>query len=333
MNWGINPPQYGAPLAVRRQLYKTGQGATQSVSEALLYANTDHVSHALMAIGATAPAASAVDVVLEMPRAGGSFAAMFPLPVFGAFSLTPPDGTVAGGNRRGAGAVDLQMVRTGATQVASGPRSLIAGGQGNTASGDRSMAIGSNNTSSGLRSGTFGTSCQADQQDAYSIGTSSVSRGIVGSLQWANGLRAAAGDRQMRTLVLSAVTTNATPTVLTTTAGAESTVVTWVIPANFAGAFDYRVVVKATATGGGVTLNDAACWIVRGLVKRDTTAASVALIGTPTVTQDFASASLATAVLAVSVNTTNGSLILTGTGFAGASLAWVAAPPSCIEVG
>jgi len=47
-----------------------------------------------------------------------------------------PDGVASGGgNARGANAVDFQQLRSAATQVASGLRSVIAGGQRNTSSG------------------------------------------------------------------------------------------------------------------------------------------------------------------------------------------------------
>jgi hypothetical protein len=72
----------------------------------------------------------------------------------GAFIVGPkPDGTTTGGNARGAGAADLQVSRTTATQVASGSNSVICGGTSNTASATRSgLVAGSNNTASGLES-------------------------------------------------------------------------------------------------------------------------------------------------------------------------------------
>jgi hypothetical protein len=44
-----------------------------------------------------------------------------------------PDGTTTGGNARGTNAVDLQLSRTAATQVAAGVNSVICGGLGNSA--------------------------------------------------------------------------------------------------------------------------------------------------------------------------------------------------------
>jgi hypothetical protein len=59
----------------------------------------------------------------------------------GAFTLAIPDGTTTGGNKRGANAVDLQTLRSAATQVASG-NNCVAIGVYNTASGNGSMALG-----------------------------------------------------------------------------------------------------------------------------------------------------------------------------------------------
>ncbi len=49
----------------------------------------------------------------------------------GAILARQPDGTASGGNNRGDNAIDLQTVRTEATQVASGVSSVLAGGAAN----------------------------------------------------------------------------------------------------------------------------------------------------------------------------------------------------------
>jgi hypothetical protein len=68
----------------------------------------------------------------------------------GATLAQVPDGTAAGGNKRGSNAVDWQMVRTGSGQVASGLNSAIGGGSNNSATASSSyVGGGSNNTASG----------------------------------------------------------------------------------------------------------------------------------------------------------------------------------------
>jgi hypothetical protein len=65
----------------------------------------------------------------------------------GALVANIPDGTAAGGNDRGGNAVDLQVKRIAATEVASGVGSTLLGGINGTASGNYSVAVGgSNNT-------------------------------------------------------------------------------------------------------------------------------------------------------------------------------------------
>jgi hypothetical protein len=74
----------------------------------------------------------------------------------GAFSLAVPDGTTAGGNARGANAVDLRTAsRFAASAVASGQQSLL-GPYGGTASGEGSIAFGAG-SATGTNSVNFGT--------------------------------------------------------------------------------------------------------------------------------------------------------------------------------
>jgi hypothetical protein len=60
----------------------------------------------------------------------------------GALMLNIPDGLTSGGNARGQYAVDLQRIRGGATQIASGFASVIAGGEQNRNSGTDSSILG-----------------------------------------------------------------------------------------------------------------------------------------------------------------------------------------------
>lgn len=95
----------------------------------------------------------------------------------GGFSLQVPDGTVTGGNPRGLGAVDLQMVRTAATQVASGAQSFAAGIV-NRASGAQSFAIGDSNTASGITAVAIGDRNTASGNDSVAMGSLNTASGI-----------------------------------------------------------------------------------------------------------------------------------------------------------
>jgi hypothetical protein len=71
----------------------------------------------------------------------------------GATLAQVPDGTAAGGNKRGIAATDWQKSRTINTYVASGNYSTVGGGQNNTASATlATIGGGDSNTSSGTRS-------------------------------------------------------------------------------------------------------------------------------------------------------------------------------------
>jgi len=100
------------------------------------------------------------------------------------------------GNNRGSGAIDLQLKRSAATQVASGELSNIIGGVSNTASGNRSVCIGglsndasggrslilggTNSTASGLESVTIGSGTSTDFRSiCLGGGTSSSTRSLA----------------------------------------------------------------------------------------------------------------------------------------------------------
>lgn len=131
----------------------------------------------------------------------------------GAIIAGVPDGTAAGGDKRGTNAVDLQTSRAAASSVASGTQSVVGGGTGNTASGNQSVvAGGNNNTASGVQSSVVtgttntasgqwsvvcsGTNCNASAQGAF-IGTGSfltASAGYAGVVSGANNVASGGGS-------------------------------------------------------------------------------------------------------------------------------------------
>ena len=74
----------------------------------------------------------------------------------GALLAAVPDGTATGGNKRGNNAIDLQMVRTANTMVASGNNAIIIG-SGSTASGSSSSVIGRSNSNASPDSTAVGS--------------------------------------------------------------------------------------------------------------------------------------------------------------------------------
>lgn len=110
----------------------------------------------------------------------------------GAILAAIPDNTATGGNKRGAGAVDLQTTRTNANQVASGNYAFVAGngnraegiyasipgGYSNIATGAFGcFSGGGNNSSTGTTSFTFGQSNTASAGTSFALGTTCTSSG------------------------------------------------------------------------------------------------------------------------------------------------------------
>jgi hypothetical protein len=74
----------------------------------------------------------------------------------GALQAQATTSTTAGGNARGANAVDWQTIRSAASQVASGSQSVIVGGQSNTSSGFANVVGGYLNNASGYANSILG---------------------------------------------------------------------------------------------------------------------------------------------------------------------------------
>jgi hypothetical protein len=94
----------------------------------------------------------------------------------GAFVLgPPPDGASTGGNQRGNYAVDLQIIRGAATQVASGTYAFVAG-RNNTASATGAVVLGDGNTVSN-ECYVIGATNQSNQQYAVALGRDNLANG------------------------------------------------------------------------------------------------------------------------------------------------------------
>jgi hypothetical protein len=92
----------------------------------------------------------------------------------GALTAQVADGTATGGNKRGTGAVDWQLIRGSAIQVASGSYSTVAGGASNRASGlQATVTGGSFNIASGDAAVAGGTSNTASGNYSTVVGGAS----------------------------------------------------------------------------------------------------------------------------------------------------------------
>lgn len=94
----------------------------------------------------------------------------------GAILAQLPDSTATGGNKRGDYAVDLQMLRSSASQVASGVRSFAVGNN-NTSSGTASVSLGTTNTASSSASIALGNSNTSGGASSVALGFTNTSSG------------------------------------------------------------------------------------------------------------------------------------------------------------
>jgi hypothetical protein len=104
-----------------------------------------------------------------------------PSPLAASGLLITDDGalqsTPTGGNARGSKAVDLQVDRAAATQVASGAQSAVLGGASNTASGQYAVAAGIGNIVSGIGSVALGDTNVASGATSVALGTGNAASG------------------------------------------------------------------------------------------------------------------------------------------------------------
>jgi hypothetical protein len=252
-----------------------------------------------------------------------------------------PDSSSAGGNPRGANAVDLQTSRTAATQVASGANAVIAGGSGNTASGTAAVVVGGqNNSATGVRGIVVG-----GQQNAASGNDSwcpggfwGTARGLYGRGFWAANRFATAGDAQAGEFLLRQITSDATPARLTADQAAPSSSNTLNLPNN--GTYRLKLLVVAQQTGGSAgSAGDCASWECDVLIKRGANAAATAFVGGRVITSAPAIAAVTAGTpfgpgmrdaaaagwtLTLAADTTNGGLAVTGTGETNKTIRWVA---------
>lgn len=208
----------------------------------------------------------------------------------------------------GDGAIAISA--SGSTTTASGDRSFaIQGGRATAndafafkglAQAQASMAIGTTNTvAAGVASVAIGDQARASIVCEFAIG---------------GGEHATDGDCQERIFFVRANTTNATPTeMLAGQSGAPTDRI--VLTANSAMCFSAKIVAKRTDAAG-----EAAGYTITGVIRRDSTAASTAIVGsiTKTVIGEDAAAWDVTA----SADTTNAALVFTVTGEAAKTIQW-----------
>ena len=271
------------------------------------------------------------------------------------FQLQQTDSTVTGGNARGAYAVDLQMSRQLATQVASGVGAVAIGventssnsysfaaGLANAASGAFSFATGLLNITSGSSSSAFGElntasgtyslaagllniasgsgSCAFNNQ-CLASGDNSIAMGVFATTRTIQSLlalgtnRFSAQGKSQLNILSVAVETSTNTPARLTSSTTVSSTDNQLVLQNNS-AIAFSGLAIATITGGG----DTASWKVEGGIKRGANAASTVLVGIPTVVSIGADVGAAAWTLALTADTTNGCLAATVTNGAGVNV-------------
>jgi len=232
-------------------------------------------------------------------------------------------GTIGGGQDNLLSGGASATIAGGTTNVASAAQTTVGGGNGNTASGTLAVVCGGgSNVADGARSVVVG-------------GSRGTTRGTTGRIVFSGhgGFVGDTGSSNLGTAQASLVvirretTTGAAGQTITTNNGGLTADNMPVMPNNSVYAFRGQVVCRQVGGSAG-TVGDSKAWEISGAIKRGANAASVALLGTPTITVIGADAGLGAnnstgATLGVSANATNGYLAVNATGEADKTLRWV----------
>ena len=291
----------------------------------------------------TASPNNTVNFVCLKPTGGTTNVGMAIVPKgTGAFSLAVPDGTATGGNSRADYSVDLQTDRNAAGQVTSGTHAG-QGGQRNTTSGIRCFTWGQLNVNSGANTAVFGESNSASGRSSLvggGVHNVSSAASVIGGHRHSDTASVCAsfgcdaladlpnqivtggtrftsnGDNQVTAaLPVRVATTNATPSEMLIGNSWDGNTSRLVLRNNSAWAFEVTIIARSTSGANH------ASFIRRGLIYRNGNAASTTIEGSvQTIGTDIASAGAAGWSVAITADTTNGSLKIDFTGQAATNI-------------
>lgn len=271
-----------------------------------------------------------------------------------------PDNTAVGGNKRGNYAVDLQLARGSAADVASGNYSgvlsgasnrgwgsyaVVAGGNAGTASGNYSavpggqscaaagewsFAMGSGAQAYGAASAALGGASSMASGD-YSVslggyicqasGTSSVAHGTYGNAFTIENIRVGGCAVGHQLRELPIYAETTDATPKVMASSAAGPVATNQFSLPVDRCAMVRVVVAARQTAGTGT-GACAGWDIPVLVKN--IGGTVSIVGSPATTAAYADAGASGISVAIDVDAPNGALKVTVTGLASKSFSWTA---------
>ena len=236
---------------------------------------------------------SAVNSLLSTPLRTGNPGTQTSL----GFTLGLHDGSATGGAVVGLGAIDLQGQRNAASQVASGPQTVLLGGGYNTATASGATIIGGNtNLATGINSFMAGSSQASDRGriGAQTLSTGAVITNVLGSAQAGRQVMTSTGTAAMRLTAAQFAANSAFGPILN-------------IPNNTA----YNISVRLVAIDRTSQANSYAWTLPIGLLTRGATVGSTALaLGTPV---SLSTGTGSGGSVAAAADTANGGLSLTFT--------------------
>jgi hypothetical protein len=215
------------------------------------------------------------------------------------------------------GATGANSISMGYQNKATGAYSIAIAGLTSTSSNSGSAIFGGfSNTSSGTYSTVLGgRGNTADAGYAYALGYGAHTQGVERRIAFAG--NGGSGVAQSGIFCLSRETTDATATALTVDRNqAASTDNQIILPNNSAYAFHGTIVARQKAGDGTAC----AAWKVEGLIRREGSAGTTVLVNSATTVLD----NTPSWGMALSADTTNGGLAITGTGAASTNIRWVA---------
>lgn len=282
----------------------------------------------------------------------------------GAFLTATPDNAAAGGNKRGANAVDLQTSRAAATDVAAATKSVIAGGADNNidssataaaisgGSGNQTLAVNSvtgggidNTTNATATAGVVGggsgnilrgaysaISGGRDNQTGANASYSTVPSGYKASATnygqevIASGAYSnAVGTAQRSRYTLRTITTSDAASRLTSDgAGSANANNTINMPAQSLFVVTGIIVAKDTDT----SVADAKAWEFTATFKRGANVSSVQLLGAATISSLAGDSGASSWNVVITADTANGGVSFSVTGAPGTTIRWLASVDS-----
>jgi hypothetical protein len=299
------------PIASGAQSVAIGRNATASASNSFAVSNNNVVALAsgqgAIAINGTA---SATNCVAIGATSGGSGSQA----VIGSGAMA-----LGGSNASGTDSFAAAISSNSATYGAQGANSVAIGAGLARATAARALALMNNAIASGTDSIAIGISCNATAANATAIGYGAVAAQI-GKIAITGSNIASTGQSQIGFILLLGATTNATPFILNSTNATANTTNQLILSNNQAMVVTGNILCRQSVAGS----DKASAWTFTAVIRRGADAASTALVAAVTpilVAQDV---SLATTVVAVTADTTNGGLAVTVTGIAATNLRWAA---------